>query len=257
MTDFHGRFCWYELTTPERDEAAAFYGRVVGWDTRAAPVSAVTYTLFTAATKPVAGLMELTEACRQQGAKPAWIGYVAVDNVDATTALAASLGGTIRLPAMDVADVGRFSIISDPQGATIGLFKPVPQRGHPAEMGMAGGIDWHELQATDWSTVFDFYNRLFGWRKAETMGEEGCVYQLFAAGDTTIGGMFNRPQASARPFWLFYINVEDIDAATQRAIDGGGAIMTGPTAVPGGGWIIQAQDPQGVAFALHGKRAAG
>jgi predicted enzyme related to lactoylglutathione lyase len=32
--------------------------------------------------------------------------------------------------------------------------------------------------------------------------------------------------------------------------------MNGPMEVPGGGWIIQGQDPQGAMFALVGTKAA-
>ena len=35
---------------------------------------------------------------------------------------------------------------------------------------------------------------------------------------------------------------------------GGGTVLNGPMAVPGGGWIIQALDPQGAMFALVGMR---
>ena len=77
---------------------------------------------------------------------------------------------------------------------------------------------------------------------------------LFNAGGDAIGGMMNSPDLP-RPAWLFYFNVEDIDAAHRRLTDAGGQVRFGPTEVPGGGWIIQATDPQGAMFALVGPRA--
>ena len=55
------------------------------------------------------------------------------------------------------------------------------------------------------------------------------------------------------PFWLYYFNVGDIDAAAQRVKAGGGQILDGPIEVPGGSWIVQCTDPQGAIFALEGQ----
>ena len=56
------------------------------------------------------------------------------------------------------------------------------------------------------------------------------------------------------PFWLYYFNIDNIDAAAQRVTAGGGQILDGPLEVPGGSWIVQCADPQGAIFALEGKR---
>jgi predicted enzyme related to lactoylglutathione lyase len=54
--------------------------------------------------------------------------------------------------------------------------------------------------------------------------------------------------------WLYYINVEAIDAAVERVKAGGGQVINGPMEVPGGSWIINALDPQGAMFALLAPR---
>jgi hypothetical protein len=111
------------------------------------------------------------------------------------------------------------------------------------------------LHTTDWTDAFEFYSAMFGWLKGDAMdmGPMG-TYQLFTIGGVPIGGMFNSPAAQAACFWLYYFNVEDIDAAAGRISENGGKIMRGPHEVPGGGWIVQAADPQGAAFALLGSR---
>jgi predicted enzyme related to lactoylglutathione lyase len=50
--------------------------------------------------------------------------------------------------------------------------------------------------------------------------------------------------------WIFYFTVDDINAAAERVKAGGGTVLLGPMEVPGGSWMIQAQDPQGAVFAL-------
>lgn len=65
------------------------------------------------------------------------------------------------------------------------------------------------------------------------MGEMG-TYQLFTVDGELVGAMFNKPSEVPFPVWLFYFNVESIDAARQRVIDNGGKIMLEPMEVPDG-----------------------
>ncbi len=81
------------------------------------------------------------------------------------------------------------------------------------------------------------------------MGPMGA-YQLFAVGGVSLGGMTNEAGGFPRHAWLFYFNVGEIDAATTRIASNGGQVLHGPNEVPGGGWIVQAKDPQGAMFAL-------
>jgi predicted enzyme related to lactoylglutathione lyase len=112
------------------------------------------------------------------------------------------------------------------------------------------------LHTTDWPAAFGFYAALFGWTKGEPfdMGPMG-VYQLFATGDCPVGGMMNMTaEPKAPPHWLYYFNVEAIDAAVARVAAAGGQVLNGPMQVPGGSWIVQGLDPQGAPFALVGPR---
>ena len=81
------------------------------------------------------------------------------------------------------------------------------------------------------------------------------TYQQFSAGGETIGGMFTKPPTLPLPFWLYYFNVADIEAAAKRVEAGGGEILYGPMEVPGGAWIVHCADPQGAIFALLDRRA--
>ena len=83
MVNSHGRFVWYELMTTDMAAAKAFYAKVMGWGTQDASMPGMAYTLFTAGATTVSGLMELPEDAKKMGAKPRWIGYVGVDDVDA------------------------------------------------------------------------------------------------------------------------------------------------------------------------------
>lgn len=255
MAGHAGRFVWYELMTTDAAAAQDFYGSVVGWTAK--PFEATSYTILHAGESGVAGVMELPRQAGASGAPPHWMGYVWADSVDAAAEQVTRLGGNVHLPSSDIPGVGRFAVVADPQGAVFALFQsdmPAPGTPDPAP-GSPGTIGWHELYAADWQAAFDFYAALFGWRKAEAldMGECG-TYQLFSAGGQTVGGMMTKPPQVPTPFWLYYFSVPDIDAALAKVRAGGGQVVVEPTQVPGGGWIVQARDPQGALFALHGPR---
>jgi hypothetical protein len=62
--------------------------------------------------------------------------------------------------------------------------------------------------------------------------------------------MMTRMPETPAPFWLYYFNVEAIDAAMRRVTEAGGKLIMGPMEVPGGSWIAQGLDPQGLIFAM-------
>jgi predicted enzyme related to lactoylglutathione lyase len=80
----------------------------------------------------------------------------------------------------------------------------------------------------------------------------GMTYRTFGQGEKMYGGIYNKPlEMPAPPHWLYYINVDDIEAALDRVKEHGGQVLNGPMEVPGGSRIAQCLDPQGAAFALH------
>jgi predicted enzyme related to lactoylglutathione lyase len=256
MVDYHGRFAWYELMTTDMAAAKAFYAAVVGWGTQDASTPELAYTLFTTGTASVSGLMDLPEEARKMGATPRWMGYVDVDDADVTSDRIKRLGGAVFVPPTNT-NIGRISVVADPQTATLALIEgsKKPGRRQPAELDRPGHVGWHELLAADWEKAFAFYGEVFDWQKANAEIAPTNTYQLFAAGGQTIGGMFTKRPVEPVPYWLYYFNVDDIDAASERVKTGGGEIFEGPIEVPGGNWMARCIDPQGAIFALQGKRS--
>ena len=261
MVSSHGRFVWYELTTTDMKSAKAFYASVVGWGARGASMPGSAYSLFTIGDSPVTGLMNMPEEARRTGVTPRWTGYVGVDDVDAAVERIKQLGGAVYVPPMDVPNISRFSVVADPQMATLALVKGAKtSQAQSAAPGKPGHVGWHELLAADWETAFAFYSDLFGWQKADSHVGVMGAYQEFSAGGETIGGMFTKPATLPVPFWLYYFNIDDIQAAAKRVEAGGGQIVYGPTEVPGGAWIVHCTDPEGAIFALldrRGRKAVG
>ena len=247
-------FVWYELMTPDRAGSEAFYSAVVGWNMVAAELGGGHYALGRVGERPTVGLMQMSETCDANG-PPCWLGYVGVDDVAATVERVKGLGGALVFGPMAMAGVGSFAVVTDPQGAAIGVFAPEFDTA-PLPMMSPGSIGWHELYTTAPEAAFDFYAELFGWTKdvAYPMPPQG-VYQLFATDRGAVGGMMRNPQGEVA-FWGYVFAVADIDAAATRLREAGGTIVNGPMEVPGGAFVIQATDPQGVFFSLVGMRTA-
>jgi len=93
MVEHHGSFVWYELMTTDMAAAATFYANVVGWGAQDASTPDLAYTLFTAGSISVGGLMGLPEDARKMGATPRWMGYVGVNDVDAAADRISVLAG--------------------------------------------------------------------------------------------------------------------------------------------------------------------
>lgn len=248
-------FVWYELMTTDTSAAANFYADVLGWGVRNAATAQFDYTLFSSGDSAVCGLMDLPDAARKMGATPRWAGYVAVDDISAAVARLREAGGSVYVPPTD-SNLGRISIVADPQGASLALVEGMKLAdGGARRLSEPGFAGWHELFADNARPAFSFYRRMFGWHDAgEHVGGED--YLLFSVEGTVLGGILRKPAEAPTPFWLFYFNVTDVDAAMVRVVSRGGQIFDQPQALPGGNWVVRCVDPQGALFALQGPRDA-
>lgn len=249
MTD---NFVWYELCTSDLDAAQDFYGKVIGWSV--SPFDGDTdgheYRIFAMAGRGIAGLMPLPQGMSH----PFWLGYVGTSDCDVAVEKAKAAGAKVQR-VMDVPNVGKIGLVSDPQGVGYAIIQGYSDgKSEAFDQAKPGHGNWHELYTTDPDAAFDYYAGQYGWTKGRTMpmGEMGD-YQLFQADGVDIGGMMKAPP-NVSPSWGFYFGVPDIDEAVEAVNANGGTIVHGPTEVPGGAWIIQLTDPQGAYVAAVGPR---
>ena len=256
MSTSHGSFVWYDVMTSDTQAAESFYRSVMGWDTRDYGMEGRSYTIVSMGPTMVGGIMPIPEEARAMGARPVWMGYIGVDDVDTYAARVKAAGGAVHRAPEDIPGVGRFAVVADPQGAAFILFRgSSDQAPVAAAAGTPGHVGWHELHAGDGESAFAFYAGLFDWTKGEAidMGPMG-IYQLFATGGVPVGGMMTKTPDTPMPSWLYYFNVEAVDAAMGRVKDSGGKVVLEPQQVPGGSWIVQCIDPQGAMFAMVGTK---
>jgi hypothetical protein len=251
-----GKFNWYELMTSDPAAAGKFYDKVIGWTDQpmgeAGDGSA--YTVFATDEGGVAGMMKTPAEAGDM--PPAWMGYIAVDNVDDYAKRFTEAGGQVHRAPADIPGVGRFAVVADPQGAVVNLFTPQPSSNPPPEKAEPGYPSWRELMTTDGPKAVEWYMSMFGWEKStpHDMGPMG-VYQLMAYDGADRMGIMTRPPQMPVSHWGYVFRVDAAGAAAERVKAGGGTVTNGPMQVPGGDWIVQAQDPQGAHFSLQSPKA--
>ncbi len=177
--------------------------------------------------------------------------YISVSDADATVAKAKANGGTVVVEPMDVMTAGRMAFVTDPSGATIGLWQARDHKG--AELANeAGAFGWSEIQTRDVEKAKTFYSAVFGWKPTAFQGGMG-EYTVFENDGRGIAGAMTMPDmvpAEVPPYWLTYFVVDDTDAAVATASAQGGAVLAPAMDVPTVGRIAVLADPSGAAFAV-------
>jgi predicted enzyme related to lactoylglutathione lyase len=112
-------FVHVELSTNDVAKAKAFYGKLFDWKMEDIPMESGTYTMISVGDGTGGGLMKHP----MPGAPSMWLAYVLVDDIEAATKKAKSLGGTVMKDVTEVMGMGWLSIIVDPTGAMLGLWK--------------------------------------------------------------------------------------------------------------------------------------
>lgn len=263
MPNRHGEFVWYELLTSNSDEALRFYNSILGWCFTDPDQANRGYRRIQKVVEnsgmehAIGGVMQLTEGMCAAGARPAWLGYIGVDDVAQSVARIAAAGGGVQMPPTDIPGVGRIAMVTDPQGvpfyvmrsnsdeASLAFASDKPRVGHCA---------WNELITVDPEAAKVFYFDEFGWSKdgAMDMGPMGS-YE-FVRHNGVIGAIMPKPEEMPVPMWHYYFRCADIDTALKTIIDNGGEILQGPDEIPGGDFTLKGIDPQGALFSLVGTR---
>jgi len=248
-TNLVGTFVWYDQMSNDLPGAEAFYSKVVGWTLAPNTMNDQRYTLLQMGAAMVGGLMPIPE--HATGARPAWMGYIAVDDVKAYADNVKAAGGAIHRPPTEIPNVGTFAVAADPHGAGFLLFRGNGDGAPGLDSDAPGHVGWRELHAGDGPSAFTFYSDVFGWAKGEAMdmGAQG-KYQIFTTTAGQHGGMMTKMPDTPQSMWAYYINVEAIDAAAEQVIAAGGKMIVRPTPVPGDRWMLQALDSQGAMFGL-------
>ena len=115
-------FVHVELNTTDVAKAKSFYGKLFEWileDTKMGEKGDLDYTMIKVGKGTGGGMM------RQliPGAGSAWLPYVEVQDIKASTTKAQSLGAKVMKDVTEITNIGFLSILIDPTGAMLGLWQ--------------------------------------------------------------------------------------------------------------------------------------
>lgn len=241
---------WDELHSKDREKAEAFYKTLFGWTSTPVEVNPdYTYHLLN---RPDNG--QMFAGSHQQGdeekdAPSFWLVSLGTPDVDKVTARAAELGATVIMQPMDIPGIGRFSLFTDPQGATVSALTYADGGSAPDRGEGPGHIVWHELVSSDPAASADFYSALFGFTAEQSdMGDLKAT--VFKQGGEMFANILPKPSPEAPDAWVFYVEVADIEKTVAAAEKAGGSVIAPPLPIPPIGIVAWLADPTGAVFGV-------
>jgi predicted enzyme related to lactoylglutathione lyase len=242
---------WVDLMTSDIDRSRAFYTELFGWDATEPNEDFGGYMNYSKGGVLVAGCfprMPETPA----DVPDVWSVYLAVDDAEKTVEAAAAAGASVIAPAMAVGDLGKMAVLSDPTGASVGLWEAGTHKG----MGAVADPDtpgWFELHTRDFDTAVGFYRDVFGWDTHE-VGPPEFRYTTLGEGDDAMAGVMdgsNFLPEGVPAHWKVYFAVDDTDATVAKATSLGATVVSGAEDTPYGRLAV-VSDPTGAEFSLIG-----
>ncbi len=240
---------WIELSSPDTDAAARFYGALMGWSATE-PGSEETggYRMFQQGEQNVAGLM----AHMQEGQPTAWATYVSVADADETAAKVKAAGGSVLVEPMDVMDIGRMAFFADPAGAVFGVWQPKTFKGADL-VNEPNSLCWNEVLTRDVEAGKRFYPAVFGWTAGRPAFEGAPdTYTVWELDGKPVGGMMQMTEdmpAEVPPHWGVCFAVADCDGTVAKARELGASVTVDPMDMPIGRFAGLI-DLQGASFTI-------
>lgn len=241
-----GTPCWVDLGVDDFEKGRGFYSALFGWDIQHGSAEYGGYADCTKDGRSVAGL-----APKMDTDQPTvWTTYLASDDVDATVAKVRGAGGTVVMEPMDVGDIGRMALVSDPGGAVVGLWQGRSHTGFRLA-NEPGSVTWNENFSRAWRQNQEFYAEVFGYGYDDMSGG-GFEYATFKVDGNVAGGigpMMPGMPTDVPPHWNTYFKVADTDAAVAKVAELGGTVLREPWDSDFGRMALVADD-QGARFML-------
>jgi predicted enzyme related to lactoylglutathione lyase len=234
-----GTVIWHELYTSDVGAATRFYAELLGAEIEVAQMPDMEYPMLKKGGHNHAGFF--LKDSEHERVPSHWYPYFEVDDVDAASERAKSLGSDVfHGPAsVEEAEI-RLAVLGDPQHATFGVLTSP----NPAPTGL---FVWDELHAPDVEAAKRYYGELLGWTTSSF--REG--YDVFSAGERMVGGLMAKNDGTPGSSWISYLAVDDADAATAKARELGASVLLEPTTMENVGRYSVLADPTDAVIGLH------
>jgi predicted enzyme related to lactoylglutathione lyase len=226
-----GQFFHVTLRTLDVAAARDFYASVLGVDGAGLDV------------------VPLHEAAIARGARPHWLCFLDVGDVEPAAAAFVQRGATLMGPRWVNPQGLEAAMMRDPGGALLALAKPPPQ---PRPGGSGLEVVRYVLHTPDVETAKRTYAGQFGWRFEAPVEVAGFVMHPFAWQriGPVVGALSDiASRHDVHPHWLLQLRVAAVQPAV-RAVKAAGGLVASEFTLPTGERLAICEDPQGAAFAL-------
>jgi predicted enzyme related to lactoylglutathione lyase len=243
----NGKLVWVDLVTTDPQKAVKFYSTVFAW--QAQYFSDKQYIELSRDGRPICSVV-LFEDKEAQDGDAHWLVSISVDDVDAATQRAVDNGGSVLESPTDLPDRGRYSVISDSQGAVLMLLRATG--GDPIDDPIR--VDewaWAELWTDDLVEAESFYKSLAGYDSLHFPDESGGERLLLGSDGEVRATIVSLPWDDVEPNWIPYIPVTNVADTLKRINDAGGALLLKSDDTDGSAAVAIVVDPTGGVFAIQ------
>lgn len=221
-------FCWMDLKTRDPSGTAAFFAAVLGWHFAVDEQDWRKAVKISAGDHRIGGLSDLAQPVHPPGLPAHVAYYLAVDDVDRRTAVAAEHGAQVLVPPFDAGDQGRIATLIDPVGAVVSLWRPQGFAGWPVSPpdGAAAVPRRMVLACEDPERARHFYT-------------------VVTTGAPPARAAFVQATTVTAPQWELALAVDDLDGVAARARAHGGELVTGSEG------LARLSSPEGLTFRIQ------
>ena len=250
---YPGKFIWGDLFTDDLPTAVHFYTELFGWNASTikytTPSGKHPYLVLSVEDRPIAGIA-LRQPRMRDDAHGRWVGYVSVPDIARALAAATGNSGKILTRARELPQRGAQAIISDPDGAVIGMMHS--STGDPKEyLPEPGDWTWAELFARDPAAAGQYYHTVFAYDIVPDLRTGTANRFVLVSGGfsrASVGPVPNR--SKTHPTWLLFVRVANVKDAVARALKLGGKVLVAPSEAPTEYWRAVIADPSGAHIGL-------
>lgn len=211
--------CWADITVTDPDRSKQFYGDVFGWEFGPTGPEYGGYTNATVNGRAVAAISPPMDGWNDQ---PAWVVYLATDDVAATHQAVVAAGGQPIMEPMEVAPFGHMCLWLDPAGSLFGGWQANDHVGFEVT-DVNGAVAWTDLMSADFDKAQEFFARAFGFTY-EPMGEAYAMFSSPSRPDVPGGGI-GQVSEGATPGWNVCFWADDLEGTLVKISSAGGKVL--------------------------------
>ncbi len=246
-----------DLNSPDIEASMSFYAKLFGWGYDEAPggVAGQRYAWAKLPSGYPAGIASTGGQKIASGAKSQWSVQLLVDDIEEVIRRTSDMGGSVVQAPSKVEEYGISAEIADPTGGRVNIWQAF-QSG-PTIKHEHGSMQWCELMSPDPEAAAAFYRNSLQVSTDPMEMPDGSVNSIVSTEDgpvmgiSALGGLSDELIARlGGPTWIVYFNVDDVDAAVERAVEHGAELPDPPWDVPGVGRMAWIYDPQGALLGL-------